>query len=73
MGRKKLTPNVTLNTLELMTKYTLILSILDKICEMTKKPLEYPRNDTQLNPLRHLFEIRAWGTKWKMVINKTNE
>ncbi len=37
MGRRKLTPNVTLNTLESMIEYTLISSILDKICEITKK------------------------------------
>jgi hypothetical protein len=32
-------PNVTTNTLESMIEYTLILSILDQICEMTKKTL----------------------------------
>jgi hypothetical protein len=51
MGRRKLTLNVTPNTLELMIECTLILSILDKICEMTKIPLEYPKDDTKLNPL----------------------
>jgi hypothetical protein len=40
MGRTKLTPNVTPNTLESMN--TLISSILDRICDMTKKPFEYP-------------------------------
>ncbi len=40
---------------------------------MTKIPLKYPRDDTKLNPLQHLFKIIRWGTKWKMVINKTNE
>jgi hypothetical protein len=45
MGRRKLTPNVTPNTLELMIERTLISSILNKIFEMTKKPLEYPRDD----------------------------
>jgi hypothetical protein len=29
---------------------TLISNILDRIWEMTKKPLEYPRNNTKLNP-----------------------
>jgi hypothetical protein len=53
-----------------MIEYKLILSILDRICEMIKIPLEYPRDDTKLNPLRHLFEIKTWGTKWKMVITK---
>jgi hypothetical protein len=37
MRRRKSTPNVTLNNLELMIEYKLISSILDKICEITKK------------------------------------
>jgi len=37
MGKRKLTPNVTPNILESMIEYTLISSILDRICEMTKK------------------------------------
>ncbi len=45
-----------------MIEYTLISSILDKICEMTKKKLEYPRNDTILDPLWHFFKIKTWGT-----------
>jgi hypothetical protein len=61
------------NILESMIEYKLISSILDRIYEMTKKLLEYPRDDTRLNPLRHLLEIKTWGTKWKGVINKTNE
>jgi len=73
MRRKKLTPNVTPNTLESMIKYTLISSILNKICEMTKKLLEYPRDDTRLDLLRHLLEMRTWGVEWKRVIDKTNE
>jgi hypothetical protein len=36
-GKKKLTPNDTPNTLESMIEYTLISSILDRICEMIKK------------------------------------
>ncbi len=56
---------VTLNTLETMIVYTLISIILDRICEMTTKPLEYPRDPTLLNPLKNLLEIRTWGTKWK--------
>jgi len=51
MGRRKLTLNVTTNTLESMIEYTLISSILDKICEIPKKTLEYPRDDTRLDPL----------------------
>jgi hypothetical protein len=29
---------------------------------MVKKSLEYLRDDTKLDPLQHLFEIRPWGT-----------
>jgi hypothetical protein len=35
MARGKLTPIFTPNTLEFMIEYTLISSILDRICEMT--------------------------------------
>jgi hypothetical protein len=38
-----------------------------------KKSLEYSKDDTRLNSLQHLLEIRTWGTKWKKVIDKTNE
>jgi hypothetical protein len=52
MTKIKLSPIITLNTLETMIEYMLISSILDRICEITKKnPLEYPRDDTILNPL----------------------
>jgi hypothetical protein len=37
MEKRKLTPNVTPNTLESMIEYTLMLSILDKVCEDKKK------------------------------------
>jgi len=70
--KKKLSPTITPNTLETMIEYMLISNILDRICEMTKKTLEYPRNDTKLDPFRHFLKIRTWGTKWKRVINKTN-
>ncbi len=43
---------VTPNTLETMIEYTLILSILDRICEMIKTPLEYRKDPTLLNPLK---------------------
>jgi hypothetical protein len=56
---------VTLNTLETIVVYPLISSILDRICEMTTKPLKYPRDLTLLDPLKNLLEIRTWGTKWK--------
>jgi hypothetical protein len=65
MERRKLTPNVTPNILESMIEYTLISSILNRICKMTKKSFEYPRDDIRLNLLRHLLEIRTLGTKWK--------
>jgi hypothetical protein len=70
MARGKLPPIYTPNTLESMIKYTLISNILDRICEMTTKPWEYPRYDTQLLPLQYLLEIRKWGTKWKRTIDK---
>jgi hypothetical protein len=73
MARGKLPPIFTPNTSESMIQYTLILSILDRICEMTTKPWEYLRDDTQLIPFQHLLETRTWGTKWKKTIDKTNE
>jgi hypothetical protein len=73
MAKRKLSPIVTPNTLETIIEYVLISNILDRICEMTKKPSEYPRDDTKLDPLWHLLELKTWGTKWKRVINKTNE
>jgi len=51
MTRGKLTPIFTPNTLDSMIEYTLISSILDKICEIIEKPWEYPKDDTQLLPL----------------------
>ncbi len=56
-----------------MIEYKLISNILNRICEMTKKPLEYPKNDTNLDPFRHLLKIKTWGTKWKRVIDKIDE
>jgi hypothetical protein len=73
MAKGKLPPIFTLNTLESMIEYTLILGILDKIREMTTKPWEYPRDGTQLLPFQHLLKIRTWGTKWKRAIDKTYE
>ncbi len=64
---------VTPNTLETMIEYTLILTILNKICKMIKTPLEYPRNPTLLNPFKQLPKIRTWGMEWKKQIDKTNE
>jgi hypothetical protein len=73
MEKRKLTPNLTPNTLESMIEYALISSILNIICDMTKKSLEYPRDDTRLIPLQHLLKSITWGTKWKREIEKTNE
>ncbi len=64
---------VTLNTLETMIEYTLILGIFDRICEMTTKLLEYLRDLTLLNPLKNLLEMRTWGIEWKRKIEKTIE
>jgi hypothetical protein len=50
MARGKLPPMFTPNTLESMSKYSLISSILDRMYEKTTKPWEYIRNDTQLLP-----------------------
>jgi hypothetical protein len=44
-----------------MIEYTLISRKLDRICEMTTKPLEYPKNPTLLGPLKNLLEIKIWG------------
>jgi hypothetical protein len=63
MAKRKFTM-ITPNTLETMIEYTLISSILDRICEMIKIPLEYPRDPTLLNPLKQLLEIRMWGLEW---------
>jgi hypothetical protein len=56
-----------------MIEYMLLSSILEKTCKMTKKSLEYPKDNTMFDPFRHLFKIRTWGTKWKKVINKIVE
>jgi hypothetical protein len=63
MGRRKLTPNVTPNCLESIIEYTLISTILNRVYEMTKKPSKYLKDDTRLDPLQHLLEIKTWGTK----------
>ncbi len=56
-----------------MVEYTLISSILNKICEMTKKKLEYPRNDTILDPLQHFSKSKHGELGMKRVIDKINE
>jgi hypothetical protein len=47
-----------------MIEYTLISSILNKICEMTTKPLEYPIDPTLLDPLKNLLRIKTWEIEW---------
>jgi hypothetical protein len=56
-----------------MIEYTLISSKLDRICKMTTKALEYPRDPIVLNPLKNLLEVKIWGTKWKRQIDKTTK
>jgi hypothetical protein len=63
MAKRKFTAMVTPNTLETMIGYTLISSILDRICKMIKTPLEYPKDPPLLNPLKQLLEIKTWGLK----------
>jgi hypothetical protein len=53
-----------------MIEYTLISSIPNRICEMTTKPLEYPKDPTQLNPLKNLLKTKTWGIEWKRQIDK---
>jgi hypothetical protein len=48
---KKINTKCHTKHLESMIEYTLISRILDRICEMTKNLLEYPRDDTKLDPL----------------------
>jgi len=59
MAKQKFTKMITLNNLEIMIEYTLIPSILNKICKMIKKPLEYPKDPTLLNPLKNLLKFRT--------------
>jgi hypothetical protein len=51
MAKRKLLPTITPHTLETTIEYMFISNILDRICEMTKKSLEYPKIDTKLDPL----------------------
>jgi hypothetical protein len=59
MARGKLPLIFTPSTLDSTIEYTLISSILDRICKMTTKPWEYPRNDIQLFLIQHLLEIKT--------------
>jgi hypothetical protein len=59
MAKQKITRMVTPNTLKIMIEYLLISSILNRICEMTTKPLEYPRDPTLLDPFKNLLKIKT--------------
>ncbi len=69
MAKQKFIGMVTPNTLEIMIKYTLISSILNKICEMTTKPLEYPGDATLLEfdrnqNMGNRMETANWQNNW---------
>ncbi len=54
-----------------MIEYMLISSILERICQMTKCPLEYPRDNIRLDPFMHAFAEdqnmgnRMEGSNWQ--------
>ncbi len=48
---------VTSNNLEIMIEHTLISNILNRICEMTIKRLEYMRDPILLDPFKNLLRI----------------
>jgi hypothetical protein len=73
MARRKFIAMVTPNTLETMIEYTLISSILHRISEMLKMPLEYPRDPTLLNLFKKLLKIRMWGLERENQIDKINQ
>jgi hypothetical protein len=70
MIRGKLPPIFTPNILESMIEYTLISSILNKICGMITKPWEYSKDVIRLFPFQHLLEIKTWGIKWNFFLAK---
>jgi hypothetical protein len=49
MAKRKWSSTITSNMLEFMIEYTLNSNILERICKMTKSPLEYPR-EYQVRP-----------------------
>jgi hypothetical protein len=51
MAKGKFSSTFTPNTLKSMIEYTLISSILERICEITTKPWECQRDDSWLFPL----------------------
>jgi hypothetical protein len=52
---------VILIILETMIEYRIISSILDKICKMTTKTLEYPRDLTLLDPTKNFARNQNMG------------
>jgi len=64
MAKLKFIGMVTPNILKTMIEYILISSMLNKICKMTIRLLEYLKVSTLLDPLKNLLEIKTWGTKW---------
>jgi hypothetical protein len=56
-----------------MIEYTLISIILNKICEMTKKIVRISKRWYQTRPPLAFARNKTWGTKWKRVIDKTDE
>jgi hypothetical protein len=52
VAKKKIHSNGHTKHLRNNDWYFLISSILDRICEMIKTPLQYPRDPTLLNPLK---------------------
>jgi hypothetical protein len=73
MANRKFTTMVTPNTLETMIEYTLISSILDRIGEMIKTPLEYPRYSHLVEPPQVVAKNQNMGIIMEKTINKTNE
>jgi hypothetical protein len=46
----------------------LIWRILERICEMTKNPLEYPRDNTKLDPPKAF----AWDQNMENIMEESN-
>jgi hypothetical protein len=56
-----------------MIEYTLISSILDKVCEMTKKTLKYLRDDIRLDPYGIFSKSEHGEPGMKWVIDKIDK
>jgi hypothetical protein len=81
MAKRKLSLTVTLNTLEIMIKYTLISNILNRTCEMTKKTIDTSKRWYQIRPppvfaqnrnMGNIMEKSNWQIRWmgNMVMGK---